>query len=192
MSEFHKSFLTLRSLGLVYSEPRLTQHNTPIITMRLRSKMFGTKGIGLIHEDNRVELRFVRGSAERHAEVVRILFEGLPGVKLRDDLAIREYLYGLPLGKITKIAGYELQLGYNENKITVVNINYASTILEIQVERIIKGQFLSISKQDFDRLNYAVLYSIDKNLLDHKQFQMQVEKKGNKINVVDKRIYPLK
>ncbi len=195
---FVTEYATLRSLGLVYTEPALTTNNLGIITTKIRlfgKNIYGVKGVGVIHEDNRIDFRFVKGSLERHAEIVQMLFEGIPGRRLSDD-AVVAYLHALPLGKITKIAGYELQLVLDEEQgLKIININYASTILEIQVERrtnTLSGEFLAITKKDFDRLNYSLLYSINKELLDKKEFEMRIAQKGNKIIVTDKRIYPLR
>lgn len=190
------TYSTLRKLGLVYSEKSLTPYNIGMITTKINGKdCYGTKGIGIIHDDNSVELRFVKGRLERHAEVVQMLFQGLPGMKLADDAVVKAYLQGLPLDKITKVAGYELQLRFDEaRELKIININYASTILEIQIERRtnhIRGEFLAITKKDFDRLNYTLLFSINKELLKKNVFEMTIQQEGNKIVVSDKRIYPL-
>ena len=139
VKQLHGDYDTLRKLGLAYSEKSLTPYNIGMITTKVKAlgkNVYGTKGIGIIHNDGSVELRFVKGRFERHAEVVQMLFKGLPGMKLADDAAVKAYLHGLPLDKITKIAGYELQLKFDETEqLKIININYASTILEIQIER---------------------------------------------------------
>ncbi len=195
--KFKDDLQALRSLGLVYSEPELNRQNLEIVTTRIRSDgkiFYGAKGIGIIHPDDTVEARFVKGGAEKHSEVVQMLLEGMAGAKLADEIAIKAYLLSLPLDRITRIAGYELQLEFNQNnELKIVNIDYASTILEVQMERKeLHGEFISISKKDFERLNYAVLFSIDKELLDQEKFKMNTEKRGNKIHVTDRRIYPLR
>ncbi len=194
MKDFRTNISILRSLGLLYSEPALHRYNLNLITTKINTpsgKGWGTKGIGIIHWSGYVELRFVKGSLEKHSEVVRMLFNGIPGTRLSDNVSISAYLYTLPLDKITKIAGYQIQLEYDENNnLNIVNIDYASTILEVQIDRRLHGEFLTISKQDFERLNYSLLFSIDKDLLDKTKFKMRVEETGNKINITDQRIFP--
>lgn len=53
-----------------------------------------------------------------------------------------------------------------------------------------KRDAVSKADKEASRLNYALLFSIDKRLLDNKVFQMNVEKRGNKIHIKDQRIYP--
>ncbi len=192
IKQFTSDYSTLRTLGLLYSERSLTKYNLGMITAKFQQNFYGVKGIGVIHEDDRIDLRFVKGKRERHAEVVQMLFEGVPGMKLADDVAIRAFLHSLPLGKITKIAGYEIQLQFNpREELRVINIDYASTILEVQIERkTMHERMLRISRQDFERLNYTLLFSINKDLLNKSMFQLHIEQRGNKINVTDTRIYP--
>ena len=190
LRQFMSDFSTLRTLGLVYSERSLTSYNLGMITTKFHRNFYGVKGIGLIHENGTVDLRFVKGKRERHAEVVQMLIEGLSGLKLADNIAVKAYLHSLPLGKITKIAGYELQLQFDAAKeLKIVNIDYTSTILEVQIERQhLHERMLTISKQDFERLNYALLFSLNKDLVNRKIFEMNIEEKGSKISVLDKRV----
>ncbi len=190
---FFSDYSTLRTLGLVYSEPRLSRHTVGLITAPFSATTRGVKGIGLIHDNGHVEIRFVKGKRERHAEVVQALFEGLAGMRLADDIAVKAYLHSLPMGKMTKIAGYEIQLNYDsQEQIQLINIDYSSTILEVQVERqALHEKMLRISRTDFERLNYALLFSIDRELLNNEVFRMNVTRKGHKITVTDTRIHPL-
>ncbi|MFH1276516.1 MAG: hypothetical protein ABIH82_05375 [Candidatus Woesearchaeota archaeon] len=193
--QFKGDMQALRTLGLLYSERNLHKYNLGMITQKLSflgKGFYGTKGVGLIHKDGSVDFRFVRGVREKHSEILRVLSKGLPGTKLVGDKIIKAYLMSLPIDEITKVAGFQLQLKMNANNLLeVVNIDYESTILAVQIKKKeIKGEFLTISKRDFDRLNYAVLFSINKDLLNKKAFEITLEKKGTKIIIKDKRIFP--
>ncbi|MBI4144049.1 hypothetical protein HY486_02285 [Candidatus Woesearchaeota archaeon] len=191
---FETAYATLQNLGLVYSERELNPYNIKIIAMNLGKEKYGVKGIAILSDDN-VEIRFVKGASEKHAEIVRMLMQGIPGTRLADSTAIKHYLLSMPLETMQRIAGYELQLEYENNELKLVRINFGSTILKFQIERqtpTATGEFFRMSKKDFERMSYALLYSIDKQLVDEKRFHQTIENTGTKIVITDQRIYPMK
>ncbi|MGM5484423.1 MAG: hypothetical protein ACQEP1_00960 [Nanobdellota archaeon] len=193
LKRFKNDMRSLRKLGLMYSESTINKHNLGLITTRLNNEghhAYGAKGIGVIKKDN-VDFRFVKGEKEKHAEVVQMLYEGIAGAKLSNDVAIISYLRALTKEKIAKIAGFEMQLEFDKNdELKIINIDYESTILKIQIDRALSGERVNIDRRDFNRLNYSLMFSINKELLDKDKFRYNIERHGSKIKVKDRRILP--
>lgn len=188
--ELDQYLILFKKLGLVYSEKTLFNANLGLISTKLNNlgkNIYGCKGVGIIKGDE-VEIRFVRSKHDRHAHLLNLILNGMPGFRIPDDEKVRSYLISLDLDTLSQVAGFEIQLELSKTEeLKLVNIDYTSTILEIQEEKILNSNFRGIEETIFKRINYALLFSINNELYNNEKFEMNFINKGeNKISVLIK------
>jgi hypothetical protein len=175
----------LDQLGHTYLESNINKYNQILVFSRKlgedkEGELYGTKGVGIVYRNNTVDIKFLTETeAHKHAHALRILLEGIPKERLTMENRL-QYITGKSLSTLSKIAGFQLQAKkyFSTGEIKITGIRWDSQITEVQIRKQVP-----IKTVDLERLNYALLFSIDKDLLDKSKFRETISRRGNKIEV---------